>query len=210
DGCGMEQDTLERLFDPFFTTKAKGRGLGLSALLGIVRSHGGAVKVESTVGRGTLFTVLLAPPAPEGLVADSGEATVPRRALKVGAQGGLPPTILVADDEELVLKVTRLMLEQQGWCVLTAVDGEDALDTFNRHRGTIDAVLLDITMPKLGGIETLKELQAIDPSVKVLLASGYSRHALGELQADDEHRYGFLKKPYRAAELERELLELLG
>jgi PAS domain S-box-containing protein len=188
DGVGMDAATLGQMFDPFFTTKFVGRGLGMAAVLGIVRGHEGAIEVESNPGRGTRVRVFFPASASE----PARVASEPTRE----AQGeGL---ILLVDDEKNVRISTDLLLRGFGFEVIVARDGAEAVEVFRSQSGRIDAVLLDLTMPRMDGMETLKELRRIDPEVPVVLASGY-----GSTQLDTEpQRSGgpdaVLPKPYAA------------
>jgi PAS domain S-box-containing protein len=191
-GVGMDEPTKERIFDPFFTTKFTGRGLGLAAVLGIVRGHKGALKVYSALGQGTSFKVLF-PAAAAGVVREK-ESGGPRVERKVA---GL---ILVVDDEEIVRKLATMILEGQGCRVETFSDGLAAVERFERNAADVSAVLLDLTMPGMGGEETLRRLKQIRPNVKVILSSGYN-------ETEVVHRFagkglcGFIQKPYSAQAL---------
>lgn len=188
-GCGFDAATQARLFDPFFTTKFTGRGLGLAAVLGILRGHRGAIAVEGAPQQGARFTVLLpASPAASVLAVRSGEASVERGA-------GL---VLVADDEAAVRTVARRVLERAGYRVCTASDGREAVAMFAARADEIVAVLLDMTMPLLRGDAVHRELQNIRPGVPVVLTSGYSDPSQAAALTGT---VGFLAKPWTPQEL---------
>jgi two-component system, cell cycle sensor histidine kinase and response regulator CckA len=195
-GSGMSEATLARIFDPFFTTKFAGRGLGLASLLGIVRGHRGAVRVESAVGNGTSFTVLL--PAAKG--SERRMSTRPVTAQLWRGHG----TVLVVDDEDVVRRVSKTMLERMGFTVLDAADGEEAVAIFREKSAEIRAVLLDLTMPRMDGEETFRELLQIRADVRVVLVSGFSEQSIAE-RLSVQQLAGFLQKPYRMEDLRQTL-----
>ncbi len=199
DGVGMDEETRERLFDPFFTTKANGRGLGLSAVLGIVRGHGGGLRIDSSPGRGTTFEVVF-----------------PRAAEDVSRARELPAcdddwrghgTVLVIDDQAAVRSVACRILEQLGFDTLSASNGARGLELYRTHRDEIVAVLLDLTMPVMNGQETLAALHGIRPDLPVVMSSGYDEPT-GSQDLPPGAR-GFLHKPYRLKDVRKALRRAL-
>lgn len=191
-GTGMSPNALTRLFDPFFTTKGPGRGLGLAAVLGIIRGHGGAIRVTSQPDAGTIVSVLLP--------ADQGQPS-----LMTPPAASTPATILVVDDDPVATTVAERILRRDGYQVLTARNGRTALDVYAERGREIDLVLLDLTMPELSGWETFRELRLLDPEVMVILMSGYSQESA---EAIPGGAAGFLAKPYSAEEL-REIVSVV-
>ncbi|MBI5093551.1 MAG: PAS domain S-box protein [Candidatus Hydrogenedentes bacterium] len=192
-GCGIASDVRARLFDPFFSTKFPGRGLGLAAVMGIVRSHRGVVRVTSNPGHGASFRVLF--PAAARDTASAGKP----------ADYAYPPrnvtgTVLVVDDEQMVRDLAKTTMERAGFSVLTAVDGRDGVDVFRQHASEIDVVLLDMTMPHMDGGEAFREIRRLRSDAKIVLSSGYSEEdAMGRF--GELGLAGFIQKPYRITDL---------
>ena len=202
-GCGMDKATIEKIFDPFFTTKFAGRGLGMSAVLGIVRGHKGAIKIYSEVGKGTTFKLLF--PANE-LSENSAAARKSDEGAAKDWQG--KGTILIADDEETVCAVGKQMLIRMGFDVLTAPDGREALKLFREHADEIVCVLLDLTMPHMNGEEAFREMRRVRSDVTVILCSGYNEQDATQRFAG-KGLASFLQKPYNMAALKEKLVEVL-
>lgn len=190
DGCGMTPSTLTRIFEPFFTTKFAGRGLGLSALMGIVRGHRGAIQVVSDSGKGTLFRVLFP--------VQRQRVTEPVRTPAADWQGC--GCVLFADDEMPVRTVARRILQRLGFQVILAQSGRAAVDEFARHSDSISLVILDLTMPEMTGEEALREIRKLREHVPIVLTSGYGEEEVLERLAQARVD-AFLKKPFRMEEL---------
>jgi len=193
-GCGMDPETRKRIFDPFYTTKATGRGLGLSALLGILRGHKAGIHITSAPGQGSRFEILFpsAGPAPGRNLSGASAAA-----------GATPLTglALVADDEPMVRSIVADFLEHRGMQVLAAADGQEALELFTQHRGRVDVVLLDITMPRMDGNEAFRAIRALDPQVPVILLSGFSARDVATPPPGTAPAL-FVQKPFRTVDLE--------
>lgn len=195
-GCGIPEEIRDRVFEPFFTTKATGMGtgMGLATVYGIVKNHGGLVRLSSETGAGTTFKVFLPLPA------DSSERELAPVVAESPVRG--EGCILVVDDEPVVRDLAETMLSDLGYKVLCAVNGREAVDIFRRDPAAIDLVLLDMIMPVMGGRGCLRELKRIDPGVVAVLSTGFSSD--GEIQQImKEGMSGFIQKPYRIEELSR-------
>jgi CheY-like chemotaxis protein len=189
----MEESVRERIFEPFFTTKEKnqGTGLGLSVVYGIVKNHNGLIDVKSKPNSGTAFRLYFP-------VADSenaGEETLVKSNIETVAAVNGAATVLVVEDERNMLSLLEKVLLKQGYRVLTASDGEKALEVYQQRNGTIDVVLLDIGLPKMAGEEVLQKMKQQNPNVKVVIASGYLDPEL-KARMDRAGVQYFLPKPY--------------
>ena len=200
-GVGIDKETQERIFEPFFTTKEMGRGtgLGLASVYGIIKSHGGYINVYSEKERGTVFTIYLPASAKEVLIEEEGS---PARLIKGTG------TILLIDDEKMILDVGLELLEELGYTVLSAMSGQEAIDVFQKDQDNIDLVIMDMIMPGMGGGETFDRLKEINPEVKVLLSSGYSINgqATKIIQRGCD---GLIQKPFNMNQLAEKIQKIL-
>ena len=200
-GHGMAPATLARVFDPFYTTKFAGRGLGLAAVLGIMRAHRGALTVESTPGRGTTFRLFFpAATAPPALLRPAAPRPAP--AIPAG-------TILLVDDEPVVLATADALLRHAGYRTTLAADGHEAVQRFRASPRGFAAVLLDLTMPGLDGGEVLRVIRALNPDVRVLLMSGYSEHDI-LARVRGQGPVPVLRKPFTHEALLAKLAEVVA
>jgi PAS domain S-box-containing protein len=201
-GSGMSKETQQKIFEPFFTTKFTGRGLGLAAVLGIVKAHNGLLQLSSQPGKGTTFKILM--PLLEGAAIAPRPEAVPATELWHGSG-----TVLLVDDEASVRESTRNLLTELGFTVLLAENGEQGLHTFGSHVKEIVAVILDLTMPRLNGEEVFEQIRKMRPQLPVLLSSGYNEentmeHFIGKGLS------GFLQKPFSINELAAKLHQCLS
>jgi len=199
-GVGMDKATLERVFDPFFTTKEMGRGtgLGLASAYGIIKNHGGIISADSKKGKGARFNIYL--PASE-------KEVVKEQGLSIDMLKG-SETILLVDDEEIIIDVGQALLKKMGYKVLIARSGKEAIEIYEAHQNEIDIVLLDMIMPHMGGGDAYDMLKAINPNIKVLLSSGYSitGQATGIMKRGCN---GFIQKPFSLRGLSQKIREIL-
>ncbi len=192
NGCGMDAATLGKIFDPFFTTKFTGRGLGLAAVLGIVRGHKGGLKVYSEVGKGTTFKLFF--PVAAGRAQDSASPFADADRFR-GAG-----TVLIVDDEETVRTVAARMLERLGYQVVLASDGREGMEIFRAEPDRFTFVLLDLTMPHLDGEETFRQMRHVRPGVRVILTSGFNQQE-AVTRFTGKGLAGFIQKPFELTKL---------
>lgn len=199
-GVGMDEKTKERIFEPFFTTRelGKGTGLGLASVYGIIKNHGGFIKVHSEKGKGTTFSIYL-PTTKKDVRKKAGDS----KKIVEGFE-----TILLVDDEKIILNVGMELLENLGYQVLTAASGKEAIEVFETNRDKIDMIILDTIMPEMGGNETYEKLKEINPGIKVLLSSGYGiNDPAVQILANDCD--GFIQKPFNLVDLSKSTREIL-
>jgi two-component system cell cycle sensor histidine kinase/response regulator CckA len=200
-GCGMDKETLKHIFDPFYTTKglAEGTGLGLAIVYGIVKSHGGHIECVSALGMSTSFRIYF--PALD-------QQAPTEVAAKEDRPGGGSETILLVDDEEIIRDVGEATLTRFGYTVLTAADGDTAVERYRREQERIDLVILDLVMPKMSGKRCLEALIRINPNVKVVVASGFSE-TVSRAEVLKAGAKGFIGKPYEVNKLLSAVREVL-
>ncbi|MEQ8223141.1 MAG: response regulator [Candidatus Eremiobacterota bacterium] len=196
-GCGMDEETQKKIFDPFFTTKFTGRGLGMSAVIGIVRSHRGAIFVESIKNSGTAVTVifpLYRTECPEQYREIPEKKVTPLQAR----------TILLVDDEDMLRESGKAILKRFGFNVITACDGQEAVEVYKKKSSEINCIIMDLSMPRMDGLTALKKIRQVNPGIKVILCSGYNEQmAIGNYTGYG--LAGFLQKPYEIEKLREKL-----
>jgi CheY-like chemotaxis protein len=199
-GAGMDKKTMERVFDPFFTTKEMGRGtgLGLASAYGIMKAHGGYIDVGSKKGQGSTFSICL----------PASDKEVPKAVKSAERFTEGSGTVLLVDDEEVILEVGQELLETMGYRVLLARNGKEAVEVYEMNRDNIDIVVMDMVMPKMGGGEAYDRMKEINPDIKALLSSGFSID--GEASEILERGCdGFIQKPFAMKDLSRKISEIL-
>jgi two-component system cell cycle sensor histidine kinase/response regulator CckA len=201
-GIGIDRETRERIFEPFFTTKEMGRGtgLGLASVYGVIKNHGGYINVYSEIDQGTAFTIYL--PASRKKIEKQIEKTVATLALGTG-------TILLIDDEEMIIKVGKELLQELGYDVLSARSGQEAIELYGKNADKIDLVIMDMIMPGMGGGETFDRLKKINPEIKVLLSSGYSINGQAS-KILERGCDGFIQKPFNLIQLSDKISRIIS
>ena len=199
-GCGMDAQTQQKIFEPFFTTKDTGHGLGMSAVLGIVHGHHGALLLHSEPNQGTTFKLLL-PISTQAMESELPTVTSQQTTPSSG-------TILIVDDEESIRETASMILEDIGFDTLTATDGVDGIHVYCQNQEHIVAVLMDMSMPKMDGQNCFTELKNINKDVKVILSSGYNEQEATSRFAG-KGLAGFIQKPYHPEELQQKIKALM-
>jgi CheY-like chemotaxis protein len=199
-GCGMDKAVLERIFEPFFSTKFpdQGTGLGLSVVFGIVKLHGGHIKVYSEIGEGTVFKVYL-PVSDRGITSEASS----REELEFKGS----ETLLVVDDEELIRELAGKILTGAGYSVILAADGRECMELYHARKDEISLVILDLIMPGMSGKQCLDELLKIDPKTKILMATGFSMN--GPTREALELSKGYIRKPFTIKDMLRSVRHVL-
>ncbi len=200
-GCGIGKDMIKKIFDPFFTTKFTGRGLGLAAVLGIMRGHSGAIMVYSEEGRGSTFKVLF--PVIENQENDEEDSSEIQK-----DDITLSGKVLIVDDEDYVRKIASQMLQRMGFTTITAENGIKALEILTNERFTIDLIILDLTMPYMDGKRTFSEIRKLQPDLKIILSSGYNQQDVTQ-KFVGKQLTGFIQKPYQFDDLKKVMKEVM-
>jgi len=189
NGCGMDDETQRRIFEPFYTTKFAGRGLGISVVLGIIKGHKGALQLFSQPGQGTTFKVFL----PVQIHKPAADQTIPQPALPESWQG--KGTVLLVEDEEQVICIAEEMLEDLGFTVIKAANGQEALDLYQQHAEAITLVVTDIGMPVMDGYALCRELNRLNSKLPIIISSGFGDRAISSRIAAEDIA-GLVNKPY--------------
>jgi PAS domain S-box-containing protein len=200
-GCGMDTETQVRIFEPFYTTKFTGRGLGMSAISGIIKSHEGILQLTSTPGVGTTFKIFF--PVPK----TSGDAETSSTTISLTEKTG--GTILLVEDEETLRVMGKTMLDAMGFSAMTASNGSEALEIYRERGSEINVILLDLIMPVMGGIQAYHELRKISPAIPIIICSGYGVESVEDVIGNDPHA-GFVHKPYKPDELRDVVVKMMG
>jgi two-component system, cell cycle sensor histidine kinase and response regulator CckA len=189
NGCGMDVETQKRIFEPFFTTKFTGRGLGMSAVLGIIKSHNGSLQLSGTPGVGTTFTIYF-PSSDKCVSAEATQAAVSVPSSKANR------TILMVDDEESLRIIGSALLNAMGFSVITASNGREAIEVYRERESGIDLILMDLLMPVMSGIDAYRLLREIAPAIPIVICSGCGTEGMSEEFDNDEYTAA-LQKPYK-------------
>jgi CheY-like chemotaxis protein len=197
----MDEETQKRIFEPFYTTKSTGRGLGMSAICGIIKSHDGILYLNSTPAVGTTFKVYF----PVPVVADSTETGL-QVSESFDRESG---TILLVEDEQILRSMGIDLLETLGFSAIAAQNGREALKIYRERGSEIDLVLLDLIMPEMGGVEAYRELRAINPELPIIICSGYSIESVSNVIDHDNNAF-FTSKPYNPKELRNVILRMIN
>ena len=208
-GCGMDDETLDRLFEPFFSTKFTGRGLGMAAVQGIMQGHKGAIFVDSVIGQGTCVQVLF--PALQHSVAEAPQAklhSIGQNFTMLEALRAMDGAILAVDDEPMLLKVCEEFITRLDFGFYSASDGREAIDVYQAHADEICCIIMDVSMPTMDGISAFQELIQINPDVKVIMSSGFNAEEIFD-QFNEVSPDGFVHKPYSFEEFQRQLWQTL-
>ena len=204
NGVGIAKDTLSHIFEPFYTTKSvgKGTGLGLAMVYGSIQQHGGIIEVDSETGKGSRFRIYLP-------LIDGGDVKLPEDKTWSGVALGNGETILVVDDEDIVRNVARDLLSSINYKVLEAADGASAIDIFKANRVDIGLVILDVVMPRMGGVQAAEIIRSVSPNMPIIFATGYDQDSVLEGVADWSN-IAILGKPYRVKQISMAIKELIG